>query len=141
MSTALASDPMGLKRICTSCSARFFDMNKRPIICPTCGTEFTGEIKVKGRRGRAAAEVEEVKEVETKKKETSEDEIDLLEDDPEVEVVSLEDADVKTKDDTNNDDDDVVDEDDTLKDIPDFDEDIDESLGGGEDVLLDDDED
>ena len=59
MSTAL--NPMGLKRICTSCGGRFYDMNNRPIMCPSCDTEYTGEVKTKARRGRVAA-VEAVKE-------------------------------------------------------------------------------
>jgi uncharacterized protein (TIGR02300 family) len=46
----------GFKRICTSCGTRFYDLGKRPIICPGCNNEFTGEIKVKARRGRLAAE-------------------------------------------------------------------------------------
>lgn len=52
---ATAQDKKGMKRICTSCSTRFYDFNKRPVICPNCKAEFTGEIKVKSRRGRAAA--------------------------------------------------------------------------------------
>lgn len=51
----LALDPRGLKRICMSCGTRFYDMNKRPINCPSCDVEFTGEIKVKTRRSRAVA--------------------------------------------------------------------------------------
>ncbi len=59
MSAAL--DARGLKRVCVSCGIRFYDLNKRPIHCPNCETEFSGEIKLKGRRGRVAAvEVEEV---------------------------------------------------------------------------------
>ncbi len=54
MAEELALDPRGLKRICTNCGARFYDFNKRPITCPTCSTEFTGEIKVKTRRSRGA---------------------------------------------------------------------------------------
>jgi len=50
------ADTKGLKRICMSCGARFYDMNRKPIICPACGAEFTGEIKVKNRRSRAIAE-------------------------------------------------------------------------------------
>ncbi len=57
MSAAL--DARGMKRICTGCGTRFYDMKKRPIICPGCKVEFTGEIKVKTRRGRAAAVVED----------------------------------------------------------------------------------
>lgn len=47
----------GLKRVCVSCGIRFYDLNKRPINCPNCQTEFSGEIKLKGRRGRVAAEI------------------------------------------------------------------------------------
>jgi uncharacterized protein (TIGR02300 family) len=45
----------GLKRICPSCGTRYYDLNKRPVNCPSCATEFTGELKVKTRRGRVAA--------------------------------------------------------------------------------------
>ena len=44
----------GLKRICTECNARFYDFNKSPIICPSCGAEYTGVVKVKSRRSRTA---------------------------------------------------------------------------------------
>jgi uncharacterized protein (TIGR02300 family) len=54
-----ALDARGLKRVCVSCGIRFYDFNKRPINCPNCETEFSGEIKLKGRRGRAAALEEE----------------------------------------------------------------------------------
>jgi uncharacterized protein (TIGR02300 family) len=30
---------LGLKRICVSCSTRFYDLSKVPAICPKCGTE------------------------------------------------------------------------------------------------------
>lgn len=53
MSTALQTK--GLKRICKECSTRFYDLNKRPIICPNCNAEFIGEVKTKGRKGRGAA--------------------------------------------------------------------------------------
>lgn len=46
----------GLKRICTHCGTRFYDFLKRPIICPACETEFKGEIKLRSRRGRSAAQ-------------------------------------------------------------------------------------
>ena len=49
---AAAADARGLKRICMSCGTRFYDFKKRPIACPTCKEEFSGEIKVKARRGR-----------------------------------------------------------------------------------------
>ncbi len=130
MSTAL--NPMGLKRICTSCGGRFYDMNNRPIMCPSCDTEFTGEVKTKARRGRVAA-VEAVKEAPAPKEEG-----EIQEEDPEVEVVSLEDAEKST---SNNDDDDKTElGEDTLDDIPDVSVDVDDDPEADE-TLLDKDED
>lgn len=45
----------GMKRTCQSCGARFYDLNKRPITCPSCETEFEPEDFMKTRRGRGAA--------------------------------------------------------------------------------------
>ena len=53
------SDPRGLKRICLECGGRFYDLNKRPVICPACGAEFTGEARIKTRRARPADAAEE----------------------------------------------------------------------------------
>ncbi len=88
MAHALSADPRGLKRICLSCSTRFYDMNKRPIICPNCTTEFTGEIKIKTRRGRLPAEVAN----DEAEDQVVEKEDDELEEEEEAETVSLEDV-------------------------------------------------
>ncbi len=29
----------GEKHVCSNCGAKFFDLNKKPIICPKCNTE------------------------------------------------------------------------------------------------------
>jgi uncharacterized protein (TIGR02300 family) len=31
---------LGLKRLCMSCGAKFYDLNRSPITCPKCGTPF-----------------------------------------------------------------------------------------------------
>jgi uncharacterized protein (TIGR02300 family) len=41
MSSRFAPVPkleLGTKRACTSCGAKFYDLNKTPIACPKCGT-------------------------------------------------------------------------------------------------------
>ncbi|MBI2235176.1 MAG: FYDLN acid domain-containing protein [Micavibrio aeruginosavorus] len=53
MATATA-DKKGMKRICPSCSTRYYDFNKRPVTCPNCKAEFTAEIKVRARRSRVS---------------------------------------------------------------------------------------
>lgn len=36
----MAKPELGTKRLCASCSAKFYDLNKTPITCPKCGTIF-----------------------------------------------------------------------------------------------------
>lgn len=119
---AAAADKRGLKRICTSCGTRFYDLNKRPIVCPNCAAEFTSEIKVKVRRGRAAAIEEAAEETENKKPV----EADAVEEDENLvsleEVALEEDADDEEEDEAADAD---LDLDEDLEDIDDIDEDED----------------
>jgi uncharacterized protein (TIGR02300 family) len=41
---------LGTKRVCVSCSARFYDLLKLPAVCPKCGTEQPPE-QPRPRRG------------------------------------------------------------------------------------------
>ena len=36
----MAKPELGMKRQCQSCGAKFFDLNRNPIICPKCATVF-----------------------------------------------------------------------------------------------------
>ena len=38
----MAKPELGAKRQCQNCGAKFFDLNKDPIVCPKCGTIFQG---------------------------------------------------------------------------------------------------
>jgi uncharacterized protein (TIGR02300 family) len=90
---ATVADPRGLKRICLSCGTRFYDMNKRPIVCPNCETEFTGEVKVKARRGRLAAVDTDAESQVTEETESEVVENEEVEEEAEeAETVSLEDV-------------------------------------------------
>src|SRR5208337_1610476 len=51
---AVAKAELGTKRQCQNCGAKFFDLNKDPIVCPKCGTVFQGATRV-----RAAVKEEE----------------------------------------------------------------------------------
>src|SRR5271170_6984765 len=42
----------GVKRICHSCSAPFYDLRRDPITCPKCGSEYDPEAILKSRRSR-----------------------------------------------------------------------------------------
>jgi uncharacterized protein (TIGR02300 family) len=48
----LAKADLGIKRVCPSCQARFYDLQKRPIECPKCHFAFEPESLFKQRRTR-----------------------------------------------------------------------------------------
>ncbi|GAN67674.1 TIGR02300 family protein [Acetobacter orleanensis] len=35
----MSQPDLGTKRVCVSCGARFYDLNRSPAVCPKCGTE------------------------------------------------------------------------------------------------------
>ena len=51
----MAKPELGTKRQCQNCGAKFFDLNKDPIICPKCATVFQGATA----RARPTAKPEE----------------------------------------------------------------------------------
>mgnify|MGYP001295062738 CR=1 FL=1 len=115
-------DPRGMKRICSNCGNRFYDMNKRPIICPACSTEFDG-VKVKSKRGAKASEEKAVSQVKkVTESDDSEDDIKANDD-----VISLDDAADLEKDNDEDDEDGAIElDDDDLENIDDLDDDLDD---------------
>jgi len=76
----VAKPELGIKRLCAGCGAKYYDLNKSPIVCPKCSTVYEVTLpRAKSDGGRSAAPVAEV-EPET----------------AEVETVSLEEADAET---------------------------------------------
>ena len=55
----MANAELGHKQRCTSCGIKFYDLNKTPITCPSCNTEFDPESLLKSRRGRGGPKQEE----------------------------------------------------------------------------------
>ena len=52
----MAKPELGTKRLCASCSAKFYDLNKDPIHCPKCGAVYViAPVVVRGRPDAAAA--------------------------------------------------------------------------------------
>ena len=50
----MAKVELGDKQVCPSCGAKFYDLRKRPAVCPKCTTAFDpSEEGVRARRGRA----------------------------------------------------------------------------------------
>ena len=82
----VAKPELGTKRLCASCGAKFYDLNKDPIHCPKCGTvyEVAPVVTRGGRPDAAAAAAARPAPQETVAAEA-----------PEVETVSLEEADAE----------------------------------------------
>jgi uncharacterized protein (TIGR02300 family) len=124
----------GLKRLCGACGTKFYDFGKLPIVCPSCETEFTGEVVVKSRRAKSSIVADTVTraDIEKKNREALTDDDDDEEDD---DTISL--------DDVEEDNDDDLDDDIDLDDIDDSDDDDDDlsDLEGDVDIDLDKDKD
>ena len=75
---------LGTKRTCPSCAARFYDLLKTPIVCPKCGASFMAAaiLPSKGDMPAMAAPPP------PKPREVDNDDMET----PDVELVSLEDA-------------------------------------------------
>lgn len=133
----MAKLELGLKRICGACGAKFYDLNKSPIVCPKCSTVFEVLAAPPARpRPEAAAPRPAAAPTRNDDDETNTDEAD-------VELVSLEDAEgddagknTGTDDDIDLDDD--IDDDDTfLEEEEEEDDDVSDLIGDG---IEDDDE-
>lgn len=124
------TDIRGFKRVCASCATRFYDFNKSPILCPSCGVEFTGIVKVRTRRGRGVVD-------EAKARPEDDEAEDVVEDDADDDTtVSLSDLEEDEADDEDEDEadidtdgdldlDDLDDEDTDDEDFDDLDDEID----------------
>ncbi|MCR9256525.1 MAG: FYDLN acid domain-containing protein [Alphaproteobacteria bacterium] len=136
----------GIKRVCQNCGARFYDLNKSPIVCPKCETDYDPEAVLKSRRGRPAL-VEPKKKVKPEVVEAEED--DIEEDDGALAPIDdddddddLEEVGVKpVKPSAGEDEDEVVDTDLETDLDKDIDDELDDADGDedGDDVDLDDD--
>lgn len=51
----LANPELGAKQICPNCQSKFYDLGRRPAVCPKCGEAFDPEEALKSRRVRARA--------------------------------------------------------------------------------------
>ena len=60
----MSKEEWGVKRICLSCSARFYDFNKSPIVCPSCGAIFDPEYLLKKKNKRSHERDEDVEDIE-----------------------------------------------------------------------------
>ena len=125
----------GIKRVCPSCSIKYYDFNKSPIICPKCEFEFDPDLLLKSRKGRSIATKTEVNEVSSdvqKEEETLEDDINSIENDEDIleidDETEIQDNDIENniEEKINTDDDDIEIIEDDLEDKDDFSIEIDD---------------
>ncbi len=111
----------GVKRTCASCSTRFYDLARDPIVCPECGATFEIEALTRPRRSRPSPRPEGAKKV-------------VVVEDAEDAVVDDEDEDVVLAD--------VDDDDDDAAVVPAVAvEEEEDPLAADDDVLIEDEED
>ena len=49
----MAKPEWGRKRTCQACGTKYYDLNKTPMICPSCGAEFDPDLLLKSRKGKS----------------------------------------------------------------------------------------
>ncbi|MBR1734363.1 MAG: FYDLN acid domain-containing protein [Alphaproteobacteria bacterium] len=83
----------GIKRVCIGCGARFYDFNKTPIVCPSCGMIHDPEYLSKRKSKTVTDKVDEDIIIDDDVISESEDEdIVGLDDESDDDMVSLNDA-------------------------------------------------
>ena len=83
----MSNPEWGIKRVCPSCSIKYYDFNKNPIICPKCEFEFDPDLLLKSRKGRSIATKTEENVVLSdvkKEEETLESDVNLIENDQDI---------------------------------------------------------
>ena len=103
-SILLASPELGSKQLCPNCQAKFYDLGRRPAVCPKCSTAFDPEEAVKSRRNRARSTTPDYEDADEKPVKAAE-EPDGFEDevDETPEIDAAVDADVMEVDDLDSD--------------------------------------
>lgn len=88
----MARTDLGEKQVCPSCGAKFYDLRKRPAMCPKCSTSFDPAdegVRIRRPRSRVAAHdpaLEEEEELETEAGERDEEDEEAEEETVEVDM-------------------------------------------------------
>lgn len=93
----MAKPEWGMKRTCTSCGAKYYDLQHDPILCPACNAAFDFEAATKLKRAQRLPDLEKVKVDPAKEVAEDEDDVDI-EDDVEDEDVLEDTSDLEEDD-------------------------------------------
>ena len=58
----MAKPELGLKRLCPSCGAKYYDLNRTPILCPKCGAQFDAGLAARARPATAIDDEDDTEE-------------------------------------------------------------------------------
>ncbi|GBR44208.1 MAG: TIGR02300 family protein [Gluconobacter potus] len=95
----MAKPELGLKRTCVECSARFYDLNRVPAVCPKCGTTQPDDSRLK----RSEVPLPEEKDPKPQANEHEDDvDLEVAEDEDDDDVIAPDD-DLDDDDDLSND--------------------------------------
>ena len=97
----MAKPEWGKKRTCQSCGTKYYDLNKTPMICPSCGVEFDPDLLLKTKKGKSLSS----KIISNNEKELTDDisDLDDIDSNSDNEVVSDDDPLVEINKDDQND--------------------------------------
>ena len=51
----MAKPEWGIKRVCSSCNTKYYDLNKSNIVCPSCGAKFDPNYYLKTRKTKSTS--------------------------------------------------------------------------------------
>ena len=51
----MAKPEWGAKHTCQHCGAKYYDLQRSPVVCPKCGTEFNPDALLRSRRSKPVA--------------------------------------------------------------------------------------
>ena len=78
----LANPELGAKQICPTCSSKFYDLGRRPAVCPKCGETFDPEEALRNRRVRARSSTPDYEDEPEKEVKTPDPDADGFEEEP-----------------------------------------------------------
>ena len=86
----MADPALGTKQICPNCTAKFYDLMKRPAHCPRCSFEFDPEEAVRTRRARVRTTAPDYEDTDEEAEDQVKAKAPVDEDEEEPEVVTPE---------------------------------------------------
>ncbi|EGF91791.1 hypothetical protein ABI_02230 [Asticcacaulis biprosthecium C19] len=86
----MADPALGTKQICPNCTAKFYDLGKRPAHCPRCAFEFDPEEAIRTRRSRVRTTAPDYEDTDEEAEDQVKAKVQAEDEDEEPEVITPE---------------------------------------------------